>query len=171
MTTFDAARTMEAMLDLAHPRKTAAADWAREHAGTRSDGFDRDRWKQAAELGVLGLRTPTAFGGSDLSTVETLLTFEGLGLGSADAGFVFSLASQVFAMQTALIEAGSPAQKAHWLPLPVQRRCDRLVRHVRTRRGIGRRRHRNDRSPARRRAAAARRREGLGHPRLPSPTS
>ena len=117
MSTFDAARTMEAMLDLAHPRKTAAANWAREHAGTRSDGFDRDRWKGAAELGVLGLRTPTAFGGSDVSTVETLLTFEGLGLGSADAGFVFSLASQVFAMQTALIEAGSPAQKARWLPL------------------------------------------------------
>lgn len=117
MTNFDAARTIEALLDLAHPRKTAAAQWAREHAGTRSDEFDRDRWKRAAEFGVLGLRTPTAFGGSDVSTVETLLTFEGLGLGSADAGFVFSLASQVFAMQTALIEAGSPAQKAHWLPL------------------------------------------------------
>jgi alkylation response protein AidB-like acyl-CoA dehydrogenase len=114
--TLDAALALDAMLDLTHPRKLAAADWARQHAGTRRGEFDRQRWQQAAQFGVLGLRTPVEFGGVEVSTVETLLSFEGLGLGSADPGFVFSLASQVFAMQTALIEAGSPEQKRQWLP-------------------------------------------------------
>ena len=112
----DDSLSLDALLDGEHPRKLEAAAWARNDAAGRLATFDRDRWHLAAEFGVLGLRTPSQFGGSGESTVATLLTFEGLGLGSRDAGFIFALASQVFAMQTALIEAGSDAQKAEWLP-------------------------------------------------------
>jgi alkylation response protein AidB-like acyl-CoA dehydrogenase len=115
-TTTDATAGIEALLDDAHPHKIAASRWAAEHLGDRNDGFDRARWRQAAEYGVLGLRTPAELGGSGASIVDTLLTFEGLGHGCPDSGFVFALASQVFAMQTALVGSGSPDQHATWLP-------------------------------------------------------
>jgi hypothetical protein len=104
------------MLDLEHERKMAAAAFAREVAGERLATFDRARWRRAAAHGILGLRTPVEYGGSAATAVDALLTFEGLALGSADAGFVLSLATQVFAMQTTIVESGSPAQKAALLP-------------------------------------------------------
>ncbi len=105
-----------AMLDLDHPIKSEAAAWASTTLGGRSDAFDRARWQLAADRGLLGLRVPEALGGTGASTIEALLTFEGLGLGSEDNGLIFALASQVFAMQTALLEAASKEQKARWLP-------------------------------------------------------
>lgn len=110
--------TLQAMLDTEHPVKMAAAEWARAELATEETTrtFDRDRWKRAAAHGVLGLRTPTEYGGSARSAVESLLTFEGLGLGCNDNGMVFALASQVFATQTSLVTAGSPEQKQRWLP-------------------------------------------------------
>jgi len=107
---------LDAMLDADHPRKLAAAKWASAKLGSATDGFNRDRWKVACDYGIVGLQTPEQYGGSDVSTVEALLTFEGLGLGCPDNGFVFSLAAQVFAMQKALVVAGSEAQKQTWLP-------------------------------------------------------
>ncbi len=111
-----AVMAIDAMLDVAHPVKVAAAKWARATLGTRDDLFNRERWKRAAEHGILGLRTPEEFGGSNKSTVEALLTFEGIGVGCEDNGMVFALASQVFAMQTALVQAGSDVQQKAWLP-------------------------------------------------------
>jgi alkylation response protein AidB-like acyl-CoA dehydrogenase len=107
---------LDAMLDVDHLRKAAAADWARTHLRSRTASFDRARWRAAASAGVLGLRTPVALGGSGRSAVDSLLTLEGLGLGTDDAGLVFALASQVFAMQTALVESGTPDQQSTWLP-------------------------------------------------------
>ncbi len=112
----DRTGALDAMLRLDHPRKVAAAAWASEHVPDRSPTFDRARWRAAAEFGVLALKTPVADGGTGASTIDALLTFEGLGLGSADGGFVFALASQVFAMQTALVESGTAAHRAEWLP-------------------------------------------------------
>ena len=65
---------------------------------------------------MLGTRTPVVYGGEGGSSIDALLTFEGLGLGAVDGGLVFALASQVFATQTALIESGSDRQRADWLP-------------------------------------------------------
>lgn len=114
--TFHADLAMDAMLDLEHPRKLAAAKWAAKTLGGRNDKFDRQLWKKAADFGVLGLQSPEEFGGTDVSTIEALLTFEGIGLGCEDTGFVFALASQVFAMQKALVRSGSDLQKSTWLP-------------------------------------------------------
>ncbi len=114
---FDPEMTIEALLDLDHPRKRAAADWAREQLAGGSDGsFDRDRWRRAAAFGVQALTIPTEHGGADASGVEAMLTFEGLGLGSDDQGAVFALASQVFPTQMTLARFGDADQRARWLP-------------------------------------------------------
>jgi alkylation response protein AidB-like acyl-CoA dehydrogenase len=115
----EAASTMalDAMVDLRHPIKMAAAEFAAASlADSGTDGFDARRWALAAEFGVQGLMIPKDFGGLGKSAVEAALTFEGLGLGTADNGFVFALASQTFALQRALITAGSEEQKRRWLP-------------------------------------------------------
>ncbi|NNE13069.1 MAG: acyl-CoA dehydrogenase [Ilumatobacter sp.] len=106
---------LEALLTTDHPRKLAAAQWAREHLPV-TDAFDPKRWAAAAEFGVQGMLVPAALGGSGLSVVDALLTFEGLGLGTDDQGTVFALSAQVFAMQSALLMAGSPDQLARWVP-------------------------------------------------------
>ncbi len=111
-----AADQLRAMLELDHPIKVAAAEWAEQALPGKTDTFDMARWKASAAFGVQGLRIPEAFGGSGRSTVDALLTFEGLGYGTLDNGLVFALAAQSFAMQTALIEAGSDDQKQRWLP-------------------------------------------------------
>lgn len=103
------------LLDLEHPRKSAAADFARD-LGPGNDGFDPDRWRAAAEFGVQGMTLPAEFGGAGDSTVDALLTFEGLGLGAEDYGLVFALSAQVFSFQSALVSAASDPQLRTWVP-------------------------------------------------------
>ncbi len=108
---------LDAMLDLRHPIKMAAAEFAAESlTDSGVEGFDAGRWAMAAEFGVQGSMIPAEYGGFGRTAVEAALIFEGLGLGTADNGFVFALASQTFAIQRALITAGSERQKRRWLP-------------------------------------------------------
>ncbi len=111
---------IDALLSLDHPRKTAAAAWATEVLGTPSVAFDRGRWEAAAAFGVQALTAPVELGGAGHSTVDALLTFEGLGYGARDHGTVFALSAQVFAMQSALLSAGSAAQLTRWIPAMCQ---------------------------------------------------
>lgn len=107
---------LEALFRLDHPRKLDAARWARQHLDAPIDTFDVARWRAAAEFGVQGMMMPVELGGSGLSTIDALLTFEGLGLGTEDQGTVFALTAQVFAMQSALLRAASPEQLERWGP-------------------------------------------------------
>ena len=110
------ASTLRALIDGDHPLKMEVASWSATALAGVDRGFDRLAWKRAAEFGVQGLLVPEEYGGRGGTAVNALLTFEGLALGVADAGFSFALASQVFAMQRALCAAGSDAQKQRWLP-------------------------------------------------------
>ncbi len=116
MGSFDHHITVEAMLDLEHPRKMDAAAWARDVLTEGVEGFDRTRWQRAAEYGVQALTIPAAYGGADVSGVEAMLTFEGIGLGCDDNGSVFALASQVFPSQMSIARFGSDEQRQRWLP-------------------------------------------------------
>jgi alkylation response protein AidB-like acyl-CoA dehydrogenase len=107
---------LDALLTLDHPRKIAAAQWARDTLGSATEDFDRARWTAAAEYGIQGLTAPTGLGGSGASTVDALLLFEGLGLGAVDHGTVFALSAQVFSTQSALLSAGSDEQLRQWVP-------------------------------------------------------
>lgn len=110
------ADALDALLRPDHPRKVAASAWARDHLATAAEAFDEHRWRAAADFGIQGLLAPVSLGGSGGSTVDALLTFEGLGHGAADQGTVFALSAQVFAMQSALLRGGSSEQLEAWVP-------------------------------------------------------
>lgn len=110
-----AADPLDALLQLDHPRKREAAEWGRAHE-PKDVLLDRDWWSAAADHGFQGLTIPTEYGGSDLSAVDSLLAFEGLGLGCENNGAVFALASQVFPSQMSLVRFGDDEQKQRWLP-------------------------------------------------------
>jgi alkylation response protein AidB-like acyl-CoA dehydrogenase len=110
---------LDAMLDLQHPTKVAAARWGEAHL---TPPVDRDRawvadhptWKAAADYGLLGLQLPVEHGGTDASATDIALTFEGLGSSSADNGVVFGVASQALTANRAVAVSGSPEQLARW---------------------------------------------------------
>jgi alkylation response protein AidB-like acyl-CoA dehydrogenase len=77
----------------------------------RPDGFSRERWKEIAELGWLGLTIPEAHGGAGLGWIDLLVVLEETGR----TLFPSPLVSTTLAA-AALREAGSEAQQARWLP-------------------------------------------------------
>ena len=50
-----------------------------EHARTFGDRFDRDTWRQLAELGTFGISLPESVGGVGLATIDDVLVHEALG--------------------------------------------------------------------------------------------
>ncbi len=112
---------LAALLDLDHPIKERAQRLAEASFPSGLDrtdtvDFSRDRWRACAEAGIQALTVPTELGGAGAPLVEAMLTFEGLGKGTDDTGFVFALSSQVFAMQRAFVASATPGQLERWLP-------------------------------------------------------
>ncbi len=75
-------------------------------------GNDGGTWKALCELGIAGLLIPEEFGGSELGLLDAAVAAECLAWGGAPAPF---LGTAVMA-PVALCEAGSPEQRARWLP-------------------------------------------------------
>jgi len=76
-------------------------------------GFARAVWKQmGAELGLLGLAIPEAYGGQGFGFLEVGIALEELGRQLAGGPY---LASAVLATQ-AILAAADEAQRAQWLP-------------------------------------------------------
>lgn len=96
-------------------RYTAAVSFAQDHLepGTQ---FDRDRWRRAAQFGVLGWCVPTDYGGSGLDVVTTIRMLEGIGYGCRDNALTLGLNGQKWAVQSPIIEFGSEEQKKRYLP-------------------------------------------------------
>ena len=74
--------------------------------------FDRHLWAGMAELGWLGAVIPEVHGGLGLGYVELCAIAEELGRAVAPVPF----ASTLYFFAEALLQAGSPAQQAQWLP-------------------------------------------------------
>ena len=79
-------------------------------------GFAPALWKQLAELGVLGILVPEAYGGAEQTLLEAALVYEELGRALAPTPH---LPSSVVGAGL-LLAAGSEAQRREWLP----RLCD-----------------------------------------------
>jgi alkylation response protein AidB-like acyl-CoA dehydrogenase len=75
-------------------------------------GYSPDLWKQLAHLDLIGLQLPEEFGGSGMSTLETVVLYEEFGRSLAPSPhFVSAILSG-----GALARSGSDDLKATWLP-------------------------------------------------------
>jgi alkylation response protein AidB-like acyl-CoA dehydrogenase len=77
-----------------------------------ADGVSRELWRAFGEMGFAGVIVPEAHGGSGLGAVEAGVIAESLGRTLTPSPF---LGSSVLAAKV-LLEAGSEAQQAAWLP-------------------------------------------------------
>jgi alkylation response protein AidB-like acyl-CoA dehydrogenase len=75
------------------------------------DGVPRDLYRKMAELGWMGLLAPEKHGGLGLGALDLVLVLEELGRVAAPGPF---LTTQL--VISALLRAGSAAQRAQWLP-------------------------------------------------------
>lgn len=78
-----------------------------------ADTFDRGLWQGLADLGLVGVAVPEAFGGSGMGWLELCVVSEELGRALAPVPFV---ATAVLAVDL-LLTAGSDEQKTRYLPL------------------------------------------------------
>jgi len=77
----------------------------------RDDGFDANLWRQAAELGWLGLIIPEDFGGVGLQWIDLAVVLEETARGLCP----LPIASQALSA-AAITRFGSDAQRRDWLP-------------------------------------------------------
>jgi alkylation response protein AidB-like acyl-CoA dehydrogenase len=75
-------------------------------------GFDRGTWQKMVEMGWAGAVFPAEYGGAGLTLLELSLIVEALGQGAVPS----PLFSTVVEAGMLILEAGSPAQRSHWLP-------------------------------------------------------
>jgi len=91
------------------PRDTVA----RDKTGT----FARDAWLACAAWGLQGLAIPKALGGSEQGGLEAgVQAMEAMGYGCEDLGLVFGLSAQMWTVMMPILEFGTDAQKARYLP-------------------------------------------------------
>jgi alkylation response protein AidB-like acyl-CoA dehydrogenase len=77
-----------------------------------ADGFDRDAWREMAEMGWAGIIIPEEYGGSGMGYLTLGLVLEETGRTLTASPLV----STALAATSALIVGGSDAQKQAWLP-------------------------------------------------------
>jgi len=75
-------------------------------------GYPAELWKQMAELDLIGLMLPAAYGGSEMSALEGAVVYTELGRSLAPSPHFVSAVMSA----GALLRAGSDEQKTAWLP-------------------------------------------------------
>jgi alkylation response protein AidB-like acyl-CoA dehydrogenase len=75
-------------------------------------GYPAELWKQMAELDLIGLMLPAAYGGSEMSALEGAVVYTELGRALAPSPHFVSAVMSA----GALLRAGSDEQKTAWLP-------------------------------------------------------
>lgn len=78
--------------------------------------WDWDLWKQAGELGLLGLCIPEEYGGSGADAVTSYLACESFTKGSKDAGLFLSMGAHLFICTVPIWLHASEEQKKKYLP-------------------------------------------------------
>jgi alkylation response protein AidB-like acyl-CoA dehydrogenase len=78
--------------------------------------FTREDWIKCAQVGLLGIPVPSAYGGLGASATTTAGALEGLGYGCADNGLIFSLNAHMWACEMPIVHFGTETQKRRWLP-------------------------------------------------------
>jgi alkylation response protein AidB-like acyl-CoA dehydrogenase len=96
--------------------RDAARRFAHSELGDPAEEFSPRGWQACARFGVLGLPFPKEYGGAGEDIFTTILTMEGLGAGCRNAGLLFALNAQMWAVQHPLLAFGTPSQKEKYLP-------------------------------------------------------
>jgi alkylation response protein AidB-like acyl-CoA dehydrogenase len=78
--------------------------------------ISRENWKKCADLGILGLPIPEAYGGIDADILTTMLVMEGLGYACKDNGLIFAMNAQLWSVQLPILLFGTEEQKRKYLP-------------------------------------------------------
>ena len=75
--------------------------------------FPEDIWRQACEIGLIGLNFPEEYSGQQMTIFENVLVAEGLCRGDSSVGTCLSMAGYGSEL---ILRYGSDTQKATWLP-------------------------------------------------------
>ncbi len=79
--------------------------------------FPQEKWRACAEFGIQAMSLPTAYSGfPDTDFLTAILAMEGFGYGCRDNGLAFALNAQMWTVQLPIVQAGSEALKARFLP-------------------------------------------------------
>ena len=84
----------------------------RDHSST----FSTDLWRRCANEGVIGWGVPTELGGSGYSALRCAHLLEALGYGCDDNGLLFALGTQMWGVQSCLLQFASDQQKEKYIP-------------------------------------------------------
>jgi alkylation response protein AidB-like acyl-CoA dehydrogenase len=82
----------------------------------RDGEFPWDSWRQCAEIGILGLPVPVAYGGGGADALTTVAALEALGYGCADNGLIFSINAHMWSSEIPIMTFGTDAQRQRYLP-------------------------------------------------------
>ena len=78
--------------------------------------FDREGFMACAEMGLLGLPVPEAYGGVGQDVVTCMVAMEALGYGADDQGLAFAVNTQLWTCAIPILHFGSDEQKERYLP-------------------------------------------------------
>jgi hypothetical protein len=82
----------------------------------REESFPHEAWQKCARFGIQGMPFPREYGGGEADIVTAMLAMEGLGYGCRDAGLIFGINAQMWAVQMPIHLFGTEAQKRRLLP-------------------------------------------------------
>jgi hypothetical protein len=82
----------------------------------RDESFPKEEWLKCARFGIQGMPVPREYGGGEADIVTAMLAMEGLGYGCRDAGLIFGINAQMWAVQMPIQLFGTETQKQRHLP-------------------------------------------------------
>jgi L-prolyl-PCP dehydrogenase len=82
----------------------------------QDESFSREDWQKCAQIGLLGIPVPTAYGGAGASASTVAAAMEALGYGCSDNGLIFAINAHIWACELPIVHFGSEEQKRRWLP-------------------------------------------------------
>jgi len=82
--------------------------------------FSTDLWQRCAERGVLGWSTPESLGGKNYTALHCAYLLEALGYGCNDNGLLFALGTQMWGVQSCLLQFGTDQQQNDYIPEMIQ---------------------------------------------------